>query len=223
MTIKQSQIFKESEGDSYFSRNQKNMESAIDKYVVQKLTEDLSPFKDSIRNILEIGCANGVKLRRVCSYFSGATGLGIDPSRIAVDVGNLEISRESQGGVRLEIGTADSLPVENQSVDLVFFGFCLYLMDRQDLFKAVAEADRVLRPGGFIAILDFDSNGRSKNPYSHKAGVYSYKNAYADLFTASGHYCLVSKASISHSNTYFSRDNYERVALQILYKEFDAY
>lgn len=222
MPIKQSQIFIQGEGDSYFQRNQNNMESAIDQYSIEKLIDSLSPFKSNIHQILEIGCSTGNKLRRLCEFFD-ANGLGIDPSGKAIEVGNQENKKEARENVRLQVGTADILPLEDQSMDLVFFGFCLYLLDRSDIFKAIAEADRVLKPGGFIAILDFDPNGRSKNHYSHKEGIYSYKNAYADLFTGSGHYYLVSKHSMSHSNTFFVSDNNERVALQILYKEHDAY
>ena len=220
--IKQSKIFIEGEGDSYFQRNLENIESSIDKYCIQKLIETLSSFKGDIHTIVEIGCSSGVKLRRLCDYFE-ASGEGIDPSSKAIEVGNQENKLGKIKSIRLQVGTADALPFENQSVDLVFFGFCLYLLDRSDIYKAVAEADRILKSGGFIAILDFDPNGRSKNPYSHKAGIFSYKNSYADLFTAIGHYYLVSKCSMSHSNTSFALDNYDRVALQVLHKEHDAY
>ena len=222
MQIKQSQIFVEGEGDSYFQRNQNNMDSATDQYCIGKLIECLSPFSKDIKQILEVGCSTGIKLRQLCKNFN-ASGFGIDPSSKAIEVGNLENQREGKRHINLQVGTADILPVENQSMDLVFFGFCLYLLDRSDIFRAIAEADRVLKPGRFIAILDFDPNGRSKNPYSHKPGIFSYKNSYADLFTSSGHYHLVSKFSFSHANTFFSADNYERVALQVLYKEHDAY
>ena len=222
MKIKQKQIFLESEGDSYFQRNQKKLVSSIDEYVIEKLTLGLSPFKENIHFILEIGCSSGLKLRKLCKYFD-ASGFGIDQSNNAIEVGNQENKKDAINNISLQVGTADTLPFESQSIDLVFFGFCLYLLDRSDIFKAIAEADRILKPGGFIAILDFDPNGRSKNVYSHKSGIYSYKNTYAELFSASGHYYLVSKESLSHSNIFFSADNYERVALQILYKEHDAY
>jgi ubiquinone/menaquinone biosynthesis C-methylase UbiE len=187
----------------------------MDEYVIEKLTVGLLPFKENIQSILEIGCSSGLKLRKLCTYFD-ASGFGIDPSNNAIEMGNKENKKDVIDNIKLQVSTADALPIESQSIDLVFFGFCLYLLDRSEVFKAIAEADRVLKPGGFVGILDFDPNGRSKNAYSHKVGIYSYKNAYADLFTASGHYYLASKVSLSHSNIFFSADNYERVALQIL-------
>jgi len=79
--------------------------------------------------------------------------------------------------------TADNIPFENNRFDLVIFGFCLYLCDRKDLFKIAYEVDRVLADGGELAILDFSPAFPYRNPYSHQPGIFSYKMAYADLFT----------------------------------------
>ena len=42
-----------------------------------------------------------------------------------------------------------------RSVDLLIYGFCLYLCDRDYPFMIVAEAHRVLKPQAWLAILDF--------------------------------------------------------------------
>jgi adenylyltransferase/sulfurtransferase len=42
------------------------------------------------------------------------------------------------------------------ALDLVLFGFCLYLVDRKLISRVVAEADRVLKDTGFLGIVDFD-------------------------------------------------------------------
>jgi ubiquinone/menaquinone biosynthesis C-methylase UbiE len=180
----------------------------------------LAPFKDKIGSILEIGCSNGVNLERMCELL-GATGRGIDPSELAVTEGNLKFA--SGGRIQLHTGTASSLPFETQSFDFVFFGFCLYLLDRSEMFAAIAEADRVLKNGGFLAITDFDPIHRLKRPYHHKDGVFSFKQDYSELFTASGLYYLVGKISFSHRQQFFDVDGNERVSTSLLYKEIDAY
>jgi len=182
----------------------------------------LTPFKSTIGSILEIGCSNGIKLKKLCETLN-AEGRGIDPSPQAVGSGNSLFKTQKRDKLELRVGTAHCLPYEDQSFDLVFFGFCLYLVDRTHLFKAVAEADRVLKPGGFLAILDFDPIHRHKRPYHHKEGIFTYKHQYSNLFTASGHYYLVAKESFSHAENFFSKDPNERISVNVLYKEIDAY
>lgn len=169
--------------------------------------------------MLEIGTSNGAKLEQICSLLD-AKGQGIDPSKQAVDEGNLRLSGKD---IHLQVGTAAKLPFPNLSFDFVYFGFCLYLLDRQDLLAAVAEANRVLRSGGFLAITDFDPIHRHKRPYHHKDGVFSFKQDYSRPFIESGLYYLVSKNSFSHRQSFFDTDGNERVSTTLLFKEVDAY
>ena len=81
----------------------------------------------------------------------------------------------------------------------------------------------MLKTGGFLAILDFDPKQRSKNPYHHKPGMFSYKNSYSDFFTAGGHYYLVAKVSFSHEANHFDINSDERISVCILYKEPETY
>lgn len=46
----------------------------------------------------------------------------------------------------------DSLP-EIEPVDLIIFGFCLYLCDPQDLFRIAAGSDALLADRGLMTIL----------------------------------------------------------------------
>ncbi len=215
--VSQSQIFLESEGDGWFQRNRASLMQASGYYDTDIIKRVLNHDKAAIRRVLEIGSGNGAKLHDLCTFFE-AEGCGIDPSAAAVDYGNKHHHR-----LKLSVATASKLPYTDDCFDLVYFGFCLYLLDRNDLFKAVAEADRVLKKGGYLAILDFDPRHRHKRPYHHLPGLYSYKTSYADFFTGGGHYYLVAKESFSHSGTFFTKDSDERVSVSILFKEPDAY
>jgi ubiquinone/menaquinone biosynthesis C-methylase UbiE len=217
----QSEIFLKGEGDGYYSRNKSALEGG-QFYCEELLCQTLSPFRGEINQILEIGCSNGAKLQHLCKFFE-AGGKGVDPSSKAVAAGNERLSSVGAQNIKLEVSTANVLPFEKHEFDLVYFGFCLYLVDREDLFAAIAEADRVLKPGGFLAIEDFDPSQRHKRPYRHREAVFSYKQQYANLFTASGHYYLVSKHSFSHSGHHFEKNSDERVSLSLLYKELQAY
>jgi ubiquinone/menaquinone biosynthesis C-methylase UbiE len=220
----QSDTFLEGEGDNYFRRNKAALDSTATTWgkqfsEIDWLQQALAPLKDKIHSVLEIGCSNGIKLERICAIL-GASGSGVDPSRLAVAEGNLRLG---EGKIRLHTGTASSLPFETQSFDFVYFGFCLYLLDRQNLFSAIAEADRVLRTGGFLAITDFDPVRQHKRPYHHKEGVFSFKQDYSRFFTESGMYYLVSKNSFSHRQSFFDTEGDERVSTTLLFKEIEAY
>ncbi|MGC1650176.1 MAG: class I SAM-dependent methyltransferase [Candidatus Sulfotelmatobacter sp.] len=221
---KQSTAFLDGEADNYFLRNKAALDSPASSkkgfFEIEALSHALAPFESSITSILEIGCSNGAKLERLCVLLN-AKGQGIDPSRLAVKEGNLKFGGTER--IELQTGTAASLPFGNESFDLVYFGFCLYLLDRCDLFSAVAEADRVLRSGGFLAITDFDPIRRLKRAYHHKDGVFSFKQDYSRLFTESGGYYLVWKNSFSHRQQFFEKDGNERVSTTLLFKETDAY
>lgn len=217
--LNQSKIFLESEGNNWFERNKLTVNSKMSHHGIEIIKRTLAPYKKNINNILEIGCSNGAKLEDLCKFFS-ATGSGIDPSAAAIKNGNATLATHN---IQLQVSTASNLSYKDSTFDLVYFGFCLYLTDRNELFKAVAEADRVLKNGGFLAMLDFDPAQRHKRAYHHKAGLFSYKTSYADFFMAGGHYYLVAKESFSHSENYFTIDSNERVSMCILYKEPDVY
>jgi len=215
----QSAVFLEGEGDNYFLRNKAALDVKSGATEINWLAQGLTPFKGKINSILEIGCSNGAKLEQICGLLD-AKGQGIDPSQQAVGEGN---RRLSGSGVELQVGTASRLPFDRGAFDFVYFGFCLYLLDRQDLFSAAAEADRVLKFGGFLAITDFDPIHRHKRAYHHKDGVFSYKQDYSQIFTGSGLYYLVAKNSFSHRQPFFDTDGNERVSTTLLFKEVDAY
>ena len=213
----QSDAFLESEGDNWFERNKSALINESSHFGTDTIKRVLQGFNSDINNILEIGCGNGAKLNDLCSFFQ-ASGSGIDPSTEATENG-----KKLYTDLNLSVAIASDLPYENDFFDLVYFGFCLYLLDRNDVLKAVAECDRVLKTGGFLAILDFDPKQRSKNPYHHKPGMFSYKNSYSDFFTAGGHYYLVAKESFSHESKHFDINSDERISVCILYKEPETY
>jgi ubiquinone/menaquinone biosynthesis C-methylase UbiE len=218
----QGEIFLRGEGDGYYDRNMSALEREDRFYCEELLCQALSPFKGEVNRILEIGCSSGDKLQYLCKVFE-ADGRGIDPSSNAVAAGNGRLAGLGIEKITLGVSTADVLPFDKHEFDLVYFGFCLYLVDRESLFAAITEANRVLRPGGFLAILDFDPAQRYKRPYHHKEGIFSYKEQYSNMFTATGHYYLVSKHSLSHSSHHFAKASDERVSLCLLYKELEAY
>lgn len=175
---KQKEIFLESEGDAWIQRNhavvsatkfdtEEPVLKAASMVLESKLVE--KPVK-----VLEIGCGEGGRLLWMASHW-GAEVYGLDPSQQAVDMAR-------KNGVQAFKGTADKLPFDESMFDMVIFGFCLYLCDRDDLTAIANEADRVLKESSWVIIHDFFSMAPVKRPYHHYEGLFSYKMDYRTLF-----------------------------------------
>jgi len=95
----------------------------------------------------------------------------------------------------------------------------LYLVDRELYLRCISEADRLVKFGGFLSIIDFDTPYPYSNPYTHQNGVFSHKQNNSDVFVLSGLYSIVNKFQFSHSNFFFDKEINERVSLTLLYKE----
>ena len=185
----QKTIFLKSEANAWYSRNRKNLKLEGDPILAA--CEPILA-SETISSILEIGCGNGLRLEHL-SKITGAKVFGLDPSPLA-------ISEAKFNGISAEVGTADRLPWPDASMDLVVFGFCLYLCDREDLFKIVSEADRVLKNPGWLVILDFYSRDQEIRPYKHSEGVNSYKMDYSKAFTWHPGYTSYNQTVTSHAN-----------------------
>ena len=206
----QKNIFLKKEGDSYFNRNKDAV--SIASGLGNKLYEKFLRKHD---RILEIGCSNGDNLnyfqtRKKCQCF------GIDPSVKAILAG-----KKKYPAIKLDVGTADKLNFPDEYFNFVFFGFCLYLIDRPLLLRCIAEADRVLKNRGLLGVTDFDTKIPFKRPYKHRKGVYVFKYDYQKLFESCQHYTLIEKISYSHSTDYFVEGIQERLSTVILYKDYD--
>ena len=219
--MKQSEIFLENEGNAWFDRSERINPSDEYKLGIDRkmLAKWCLPRKNNISNILEIGAGNGLPLAFLSKELN-ANAIGIEPSIKAIQ--NWEKKRINiDGGEKttLQNGVASELPFEENKFDLVIFGFCLCWVERQSLFRSISEADRVLKDGGLIAIVDFDPSGPYANPYIHNDSLNTYKTNYADIFLASNHYSLMYKHSFSHSSPSFDERIDERVSLSLLFKQ----
>lgn len=213
--MKQKDIFLAGEGNAWFRRNADGLAKQrlpeCDPLLVELLSlqEQLGTVHGGAR-VLEVGCGSGVRL----AWLQQNMGLechGIDPSDIAV-------SQANSAGVHAQVGTADQLPFADKSFDVVIFGFCLYLCDRDDLFKIAAEADRVLKSPGWLLIKDFYSPTPLAREYHHKAGVYSYKMDYKSLFIWNPDYSVYSHRVAHHTGDVYTDDRQEWVATSMLRK-----
>jgi len=97
--------------------------------------------------VLDVACGTG-QVSAAAVQLVGQSGsvVGVDPSE-----GMRRVAQRVRG-IKTLAGTAEHLPVDDQSVDFVLMGYALRHVS--DLVAAFAEMRRVLRPGGTIAILE---------------------------------------------------------------------
>jgi ArsR family transcriptional regulator len=78
--------------------------------------------------------------------------IAVDNSEKMVEFGAETARRNGIANLEFRLGDLEDLPIESATVDLAFFSQSLH--HAQHPGRAVAEAHRILRPGGRIAILD---------------------------------------------------------------------
>ena len=212
----QRDAFVAKEGDGYYARNGKALagSSKIREFLTQRIAHHCASY--NFPKVLEIGCSSGGNLESL-NRILPICACGVDPSAEAVRVG-----LQAYPNFDLKVGTADALPFDDHSIDLVWFAFCLYLVDRSLVARVVAEADRVLKDGGLLAIHDFDPDVPTTRPYAHYPGIKSYKMDYSGLFLCTPAYSLIEKQSFTHDALHWSIDPQERLALWMCRRQVDS-
>lgn len=209
--MKQSDIFTSFEGDQWFQRNIAAIENQKNFRDVEFLIDFFKRNSLSGIRILEIGCSGGKKLDMIGKSIQ-AELYGIEPSQLAVNY-----CRKNYEHINIIQGTADNIPWESGYFDVIIFGFCLYVLDRELLDKASSEANRLLKKNGFLVINDFDPGCIIEKKYHHVEGMKTFKDDYSNIFK-SMNYFLVEKTSYNHSSAAFTSDIDERLSIQILVK-----
>lgn len=108
------------------------------------------------RDVVDVGCGDGFHLPLFAS--TARTVIGVEPHEPLAERARTRLA--GAPGVDIRVAPAQKLPLADASVDLVhartayFFG--------PGCEPGLAEAERVLRPGGVIAIVDLDA---SRPPY----------------------------------------------------------
>ena len=99
--------------------------------------------------VLDVGCGAG-RITRMMARL-GADVIGIDP-------GERQLARaraaEQVGGESYVLGTAEQLPSETCTIDIVVFFNSLHHVPMSQLVRALTEAHRVLKPTGRVYLAE---------------------------------------------------------------------
>jgi ubiquinone/menaquinone biosynthesis C-methylase UbiE len=101
--------------------------------------------KGAVSEILDIGCGTGRYSTALAAHFD-AHVIAIDPSEKML----AQARKKATERVRYERASAESLPLPDASVDMVFMSMVFHHFDDPD--QAVRECRRVLRRGGTVCL-----------------------------------------------------------------------
>lgn len=96
---------------------------------------------------LDIGCGEGTNTRHLARLGAKMTAIDISPTFIR-HAREAEADAGSHEPIHYHLGSALALPFAEQTFDFATAFMCL--MDMPDRSKALAEAWRVIKPGGFL-------------------------------------------------------------------------
>jgi ArsR family transcriptional regulator len=103
------------------------------------------------RDLLDIGTGTGRVLEVLAPHVEDA--LGIDQSREMLSIARVNLERAGVENASVRLGDMYQLALPDASFDAVVVHQVLHYADRPG--AAIAEAARVLRPGGILVLVDF--------------------------------------------------------------------
>jgi ubiquinone/menaquinone biosynthesis C-methylase UbiE len=119
------------------------------------------------KKIIDIGCGEGQIAKDLAS--SGATVVGYDPY-----IAGSDLAAIGKGSYTLRPASADAIPEPDGSADVVLFVFSLHHVPGPIMGTALAEARRVLAPGGILCIAEPVAEGPGQyvmEPYHDETQV----------------------------------------------------
>uniref|UniRef100_A0A8C2XDZ9 Si:ch211-93g23.2 n=1 Tax=Cyclopterus lumpus TaxID=8103 RepID=A0A8C2XDZ9_CYCLU len=99
---------------------------------------------------VDVGCGSGQGTVLLAPYFTKIVGTDVSPAQL-----EMALTNENPPNVSYRECPAEKLPFASGEVDLVMAVTAAHWFDRE---KFLLEADRVLRPGGCLALLSYSMN-----------------------------------------------------------------
>ena len=120
--------------------------------VYRRLAADVAGTAPQGGTVLDIGTGPAVLLIELARRRPDLRVIGVDLSADMVSAAARNLA-EFGDRASAKVGDVTDLPLEDESVDLIVSSLSLHHWDRPE--AAVAELDRVLRPGGRLCVYDF--------------------------------------------------------------------
>lgn len=144
----------------YFERNARNWQEIRAMYVPEQDIETalLELVPQGTGDLIDIGTGTG----RMLEIFAPRVRdcVGIDLSREMLAVARINLEQPGMENCQVRQGDMDQLPVPGRHFDVAIMHQVLHYAEEP--VRALAEAARVLRPGGRLIIVDFAAHDRTE-------------------------------------------------------------
>ncbi|MHC1755069.1 MAG: class I SAM-dependent methyltransferase [Methanosarcina sp.] len=138
----------------------KNIPSSLELYPV------IHSYLQDDYKILDIGCGFGKISLELASLGYLVTGIDINPEAVKLSKAaskSPELDTETEGRAEFNVGNASYLPFHRSSFDFaVMQAFLTSVPDPQERARIIQEAFRVLKPEGYLYLVDFGQNWHLK-------------------------------------------------------------
>ncbi|XP_070561251.1 putative methyltransferase DDB_G0268948 [Ptychodera flava] len=101
-----------------------------------------------LKFVVDVGCGSGQSTAVLSDYSERVLGVDISPDQIKQAKASTMPSN-----VEFSVGSCEAIPVDALSVDLITVGTAVHWFDLDKFYK---EVDRVLKPGGALAIYTYN-------------------------------------------------------------------
>lgn len=137
------------------------LSSRIAKVKIRDLIIESIPWRGD-ENVLDVGCGRGLFLIGAAKHLKSGKATGIDlwnPQDLSGNTAEAALANAKAEGVekrvKIETGDARKLPFADGSFDVVLSSLALHNISyKSERTQALREIDRVLKPGGYLAIFD---------------------------------------------------------------------
>ena len=123
----------------------------IDKYWRYQFINKLN-LNDNI-NVLDIATGTGDIIIQICDKNKSIKGIGFDCSHNMLEIAKNKSKKKKMHNIEYIYGYAEKLPFDSNSIDIITISFGMRNFNNYE--EALKEINRVLKPNGTLAILEF--------------------------------------------------------------------
>lgn len=103
------------------------------------------------KRIVDVGCGEGALARHLAG--EGADVVAIDPAESKIEKASAAAAAAGSSAA-FRVGVGEALPFEDASLDVVIYSNSLHHVAIENIRTGLAEAARVLKPGGLLYVME---------------------------------------------------------------------